>query len=107
MGPERIMKMPVDIHTGITDEMAKELAVFLGFSGSSYLLNQCTEQIKNLYKMFLDVDCLQLEVNPLAETPQGKVYTADANWQSTSSGYGILSSSTPLPFPCTFLSQTI
>jgi len=76
--PERIMKMPVDIHTGITDEMAKELAVFLGFSGSSYLLNQCTEQIKNLYKMFLDVDCLQLEVNPLAETPQGMIYTADA-----------------------------
>merc|ERR1712037_522741 len=36
------------------------------------------EQIKNLYTMFLDVDCLQLEVNPLAETPQGKVYTADA-----------------------------
>merc|ERR1711872_818685 len=58
--------------------MAKEVAVFLGFSGSSYLLNQCTEQIKNLYKMFLDVDCLQLEVNPLAETPQGMIYTADA-----------------------------
>merc|ERR1712061_589313 len=23
-------------------------------------------------------DCLQLEINPLAETPQGKIYTADA-----------------------------
>jgi len=76
--PERIMKMPVDIHTGVTDAMAKELAVFLGFSGSSYLMTQCTEQIKNLYKMFIDVDCLQLEVNPLAETPQGMIYTADA-----------------------------
>jgi len=76
--PERILKMPVDIHTGVTDAMAKEVAVFLGFSKSSYLLNQCTEQIKNLYKMFLDVDCLQLEVNPLAETPQGMIYTADA-----------------------------
>ena len=71
--PERIMKMPVDIHTGVTDEMAKEIAVFLGFSGSSYLMNQCTEQVKKLYKMFLDVDCLQLEINPLAETPQGMV----------------------------------
>ncbi len=28
--------------------------------------------------MFVAVDCLQLEVNPLAETPDGKVYTADA-----------------------------
>ena len=28
--------------------------------------------------MFINVDCLQLEVNPLAETPEGKIYTADA-----------------------------
>lgn len=74
--PERILKMPVDIHTGLTDEMATELAVFLGFQGD--LVAQCAEQVKNLYKCFLEVDCLQLEVNPLAETPQGKVYTADA-----------------------------
>merc|ERR1712059_96908 len=41
-------------------------------------VEQCAEQVKNLYKAFIDVDCLQLEVNPLAETPQGVVYTADA-----------------------------
>ena len=61
----------MDIHTGVTDAMATELAEFLGFKGE--LVPQCAEQIKNLYTMFLDVDCLQLEVNPLAETPQGKV----------------------------------
>eukprot|EP00091_Calanus_sinicus_P010355 TRINITY_DN24156_c0_g1_i1.p1 TRINITY_DN24156_c0_g1~~TRINITY_DN24156_c0_g1_i1.p1 ORF type:complete len:100 (+),score=46.73 TRINITY_DN24156_c0_g1_i1:173-472(+) len=27
--PERVMKMPVDIHTGVTEEMAKEIAVSL------------------------------------------------------------------------------
>ena len=69
--PERIKKMPVDIHTGLTDAMATELAEFMGFKGE--LIAQCAGQIKNLYKMFLDVDCLQLEVNPLAETPQGMV----------------------------------
>ena len=69
--PDRIKKVPVDIHTGVTDAMATELAEFLGFKGE--LVPQCAEQIKNLYTMFLDVDCLQLEVNPLAETPQGKV----------------------------------
>ena len=69
--PDRIKKVPVDIHTGVTDAMALELAEFLGFKGD--LVPQCAEQIKNLYTMFLDVDCLQLEVNPLAETPQGKV----------------------------------
>ena len=30
-------------------------------------------KVKNLYKAFMDVDCVQLEVNPLAETPQGMV----------------------------------
>merc|ERR1712183_783402 len=51
-------------------------AEFLGFKGD--LVAQCAGQIQNLYRMFLDVDCLQLEVNPLAESPQGMVYTADA-----------------------------
>merc|ERR1711874_460022 len=74
--PERIKKMPVDILAGVSDEMATELAEFLGFKGP--LVAQCADQIQKLYKTFLTVDCLQLEVNPLAETPQGQVYTADA-----------------------------
>ncbi len=51
--------------------MATEVAEFLGFKGP--LVGQCAEQIKNLYQAFLEVDCVQLEVNPLAETPQGMV----------------------------------
>merc|ERR1719362_1717890 len=56
--------------------MADEVAEFLGFEGD--LKSQCAEQVKRLYKMFLEVDCLQLEINPLAETPDGMIYTADA-----------------------------
>merc|ERR1719284_1833755 len=74
--PDRIKKVPVDIHAGVTDAMATEVAEFLGFTGP--LVAQCAEQIQNLYKTFLTADCLQLEVNPLAETPQGQIYTADA-----------------------------
>jgi len=74
--PDRIKKVAVDIHTGVTDAIATELAEFLGFQGD--LVAQCADQIQKLYKVFLEVDCLQLEVNPLAETPQGMVYTADA-----------------------------
>ena len=69
--PERIKKMPVDIHSGVTPAMAAEVAEFLGFTGP--LVAQCAEQIQSLYKTFLTVDCLQLEINPLAETPQGVV----------------------------------
>ena len=74
--PDRIKKMPVDIKAGVSDAMATELAEFLGFKGE--LVAKCADQIQRLYKTFLTVDCLQLEVNPLAETPQGEVYTADA-----------------------------
>jgi len=59
-----------------TDDIAKDIAQFLGFEGE--LQQQCAEQVKRLYDMFINVDCLQLEVNPLAETPEGKIYTADA-----------------------------
>merc|ERR1712002_753851 len=74
--PDRIKKVPVNIVSGITDDIANDVAAFLGFSGE--LQTQCAEQVKRLYNMFINVDCLQLEVNPLAETPEGKIYTADA-----------------------------
>merc|ERR1711884_280920 len=74
--PQRIKKIPVDINTGCTEDIANDVAAFLGFSGE--MQAQCAEQVKRLYEMFINVDCLQLEVNPLAETPQGKIYTADA-----------------------------
>jgi len=74
--PDRIKKVPVDITSGVTEDIANEVAAFLGFSGE--LQTQCAEQVKRLYDMFINVDCLQLEVNPLAETPEGKIYTADA-----------------------------
>jgi len=74
--PDRIRNYPVDINVGITDEIATEVAEFLGFTGE--LVPQCAQQVKNLYKMFIDCDCVQLEINPLAETPQGVIYTADA-----------------------------
>merc|ERR1711971_530336 len=74
--PDRIRKYPVDIKAGLSDATADEVAEFLGFEGD--LKSQCAEQVKRLYKMFLEVDCLQLEINPLAETPDGMIYTADA-----------------------------
>ena len=61
----------MNVLLGVTHKMAVEVAEFLGFKGP--LVGQCAEQIKNLYKAFLEVDCVQLEVNPLAETPQGMV----------------------------------
>ena len=56
--PERIKKVPVDIKTGLTDAMADDIAEFLGFEGD--LKAQCSEQVKRLYKMFLNVSNINL-----------------------------------------------
>ena len=70
------LSITVSIKDGLSDADAAKVAQFLGFEGE--LKTQCAEQVKRLYEMFLKVDCLQLEVNPLAETPEGIIYTADA-----------------------------
>ncbi|CAB4057111.1 LSC2 [Lepeophtheirus salmonis] len=57
--PERIKKIPISISTGCTHEIAQDVAAFLGFEGE--LKEQCAGQIKNLYDMFIKVDCVQLE----------------------------------------------
>ncbi len=49
--------------------MADELAEFLLFKGEQK--QKAATEIKNLWKMFLGVDAVQLEINPLVETPQG------------------------------------
>ena len=43
--PERIKKVPVDIFTGVTQDMANDVANFLGFEGE--LQSQCAEQVFN------------------------------------------------------------
>jgi len=75
--PNDIFKVPIDIDKGVTDQQAKELAQKLGFTSTAQ--NEAMQKtMKNLYKMFLDTDATQVEINPLAETVDGKIYCADA-----------------------------
>jgi len=74
--PSAIVTLPIDIKTGPTEANLDFLAKKLGFS--SELQPKAREQLLCLYKLFLDLDCTQVEVNPFAETPQGEIYAADA-----------------------------
>lgn len=74
--PEAIFKDPIDIVTGITDEQARRMAKNLHFEGDK--LETAAEQIKRLYQLFLKVDATQVEINPFAETPDGRVVCFDA-----------------------------
>ncbi len=58
--PEKIIKIPVDIRTGITDEQALQMAKGLAVTGD---VNEAAGQIKALYKLFTDCDCTMVEVS--------------------------------------------
>ncbi|KAJ5300592.1 sugar kinase [Penicillium atrosanguineum] len=74
--PEAITTTPIDINTGVTDEIARTIAIDLGFS------EQCIEEakttIQNLYKVFMERDATQIEINPLSETSDHQVLAMDA-----------------------------
>ncbi|OBT67960.1 succinyl-CoA ligase subunit beta, mitochondrial [Pseudogymnoascus sp. 23342-1-I1] len=74
--PDAITTTHIDIHTGVTDEIARKIAVDLGFS------EQCVEEardtIQKLYKVFMDKDATQIEINPLSETSDHQVLAMDA-----------------------------
>lgn len=57
--PEKIIKIPVDIHEGITDAQATEMATGLGIKSD---VPAAADQIKALYKMFVESDCTMVEV---------------------------------------------
>ncbi|XP_077298627.1 succinyl-coenzyme A synthetase beta subunit, GDP-forming [Arctopsyche grandis] len=74
--PELIKTMPIDIFEGVTREMAEEVASFLKFDGE--LKSKCADEITKLWKLFLEVDAVQLEINPLVETDDNQVISVDA-----------------------------
>lgn len=74
--PELIKTQAIDIYEGVTDSIANNIAEFLEFKGD--LKQKAATEIQNLWKMFLKVDAVQVEINPFVETPQGEVVCVDA-----------------------------
>ncbi|MBA0702996.1 hypothetical protein Goari_005540, partial [Gossypium aridum] len=74
--PDMIIKVPVDVFKGITDEDAA-MAVD-GLAPKVADRNDSIEQVKKLYKLFCERDCTLLEINPLAETSGNQLVAADA-----------------------------
>merc|ERR1719401_737725 len=48
----------------------------MGYTGAE--LEQASELIANLYKVFIDCDCTMLEINPLATLSDGRVLVCDS-----------------------------
>ncbi|XP_009621519.1 succinate--CoA ligase [ADP-forming] subunit beta, mitochondrial [Nicotiana tomentosiformis] len=74
--PDMIIKVPIDVFKGITDEDAAK--VVDGLAPKVADRNDSIEQVKKLYQLFCESDCTMLEINPLAETSDNKLVAADA-----------------------------
>lgn len=75
--PEAIKTVPLDIYSGIDDNIAQEVAEFLGFHDDE-LKQKAIYELKNLWKLFVDIDALQIEINPFVETEDKQVIAVDA-----------------------------
>jgi len=73
--PDAIVRVPIDPKIGMTDADAATVVAGLKCSGD---LEAAKGQVQALYKLFVEADCTMVEVNPLAEDPDGTVIAADA-----------------------------
>ncbi|KAK8134025.1 hypothetical protein PG984_006037 [Apiospora sp. TS-2023a] len=76
--PEAINTTYIDINTGVTNEMAREIATKLGFS--EQCIEDAKDTIQKLYQIFLEKDATQIEINPLSETSDHQVLCMDAKF---------------------------
>jgi succinyl-CoA synthetase beta subunit len=76
--PEVIFTEPINIMEGLLDSQCHRMASNLGLEEGSQVHEKAVTLMKNLYAMFIAADCTQIEVNPLAETPDGDIVVCDA-----------------------------
>lgn len=74
--PDAIVTVPVPIGSGITAEHTAKVGAALGLTGD--VLKDAQQQMTNLYNLFMETDCTQIEINPLVVTRDGLVYCVDA-----------------------------
>ncbi|KAF4624610.1 hypothetical protein G7Y89_g13563 [Cudoniella acicularis] len=74
--PAAINTTYIDIHKGVTDDIARKIASDLGFS--EQCIEEAKDTIQKLYKIFMEKDATQIEINPLSETSDHQVLAMDA-----------------------------
>lgn len=76
--PSAIKQFPITLEKGVTDEIAAKIAAALGFSAEAQ--PEAAKTVQKLYKIFLEKDATQIEINPLSETNDHKVLAMDAKF---------------------------
>ncbi|TDJ26600.1 MAG: ADP-forming succinate--CoA ligase subunit beta [Gammaproteobacteria bacterium] len=74
--PEKILRATIDPYVGAQPYQGRELAFQLGMKGDQ--VKQFTSLFMGLSKLFEELDCSLLEINPLIVTKQGNIHCLDA-----------------------------
>jgi len=74
--PEKILRVVVDPTVGLQPFQGRQLAYGMGMAPE--LVRPAADLMTKLYKLFIDQDCSQAEINPLVVTGDGRVLPVDA-----------------------------
>ena len=74
--PEKILKVHIDPITGLGDWQAREIAFGLGLEGDQ--IKNSIKFMKRLYKLFIELDCSIVEINPLVVNTANEIIALDA-----------------------------
>lgn len=74
--PEKILRAVIDPYVGAQPYQGRQLAFDLGLEGPQ--IRQFADLFMGLAKLFDDLDCALLEINPLVITTEGNIHCLDA-----------------------------
>jgi len=74
--PEKIIRAAIDPFVGAQPFQGRELAFALGLKGDQ--VRDFAQLFVNLVRLFVELDCSLVEVNPLVVTKAGKIHCLDA-----------------------------
>jgi succinyl-CoA synthetase beta subunit len=74
--PEKITKVFIDPAIGLQGYQARLIAFKLGFKGE--IFKQALKLLDALYRLYSELDCSLVEINPLITTTDGKLIALDA-----------------------------
>jgi len=74
--PDAILKFPIDIHEGLSEDKAAEIATELNIPPEDR--PEVSQTLVKLYNLFVNKDATMVEINPFAEDANGGYFCLDA-----------------------------
>jgi succinyl-CoA synthetase beta subunit len=73
--PDKILTVLVDPSAGLQDFQARQLAFGLGLEGDQ--IDGFVTFVRGLFRLYVEKDCTQVEINPLVVTDEGQLFALD------------------------------